>query len=151
MKITVASVGRFRSQYEKALWEDYAKRIPWKVTLKEVEARKAGATPQRMGEEANLLKAAAAKKSYRIALDGRGKQISSEALAGHLKKLQHDYPEITFFIGGADGLLPEIVQEADMVLSLGTMTWPHMLVRVMLIEQIYRAYTQLQNHPYHRA
>jgi 23S rRNA (pseudouridine1915-N3)-methyltransferase len=84
-------------------------------------------------------------------LDGRGKTFSSEALAKQISAWQQRGDgSVVFLVGGADGLAESVRERADLLLSLGTMTWPHMLVRVMLIEQLYRAQQILAGHPYHR-
>lgn len=87
---------------------------------------------------------------YVIALDEKGASFSSEALARHLFEKTHQHSALCFLIGGADGLSSCIKEKSHMTLCLGTLTWPHMLVRALLCEQIYRATSILNNHPYHR-
>ena len=90
--------------------------------------------------------------STSIALDGRGKSLTSEGLAARLGHWRDDgVKDIAFLIGGADGLPRAVTETAHLTLSLGAMTWPHLLVRGMLCEQIYRAEQILRGHPYHRA
>jgi 23S rRNA (pseudouridine1915-N3)-methyltransferase len=95
--------------------------------------------------------AKAGAKPILIALDERGKTLGSRDFAGRLKGWEDQgAAEIVFLLGGADGLAPEIRDRASFVLSLGQMTWPHLLARAMLVEQIYRAQQILAGHPYHR-
>lgn len=151
MKITIACIGRSRDGAMKALFEDYARRIPWPVALKELEEKRPLPAAQRMEREAALLRAALPAKAKIIALDERGKAMASSVFAEQLGRWQDDgVPEIGFIIGGADGLDPALRKEAALILSFGAMTWPHLLVRVLLAEQLYRAHTILTGHPYHR-
>ena len=86
-----------------------------------------------------------------VALDERGKGIGSEAFASQIGRWRDDgRPAVSFVIGGADGLDPDFVKSADLVLSFSPMVWPHQLVRIMLAEQLYRTTTILSGHPYHR-
>jgi len=87
-----------------------------------------------------------------VILDGRGESISSAAFAGRLQEWrQQNKPAVVFIIGAADGLAPGLREKASLAIAFGTATWPHQLVRVMLLEQLYRAVTILSSHPYHRA
>ena len=86
-----------------------------------------------------------------VALDERGKSIDSAAFAQHLGRFRDAATDVIFVIGGADGLSPELRGKAKLVIAFGAATWPHQMVRVMLLEQIYRAATILAGHPYHRA
>jgi 23S rRNA (pseudouridine1915-N3)-methyltransferase len=155
MRITIAAVGKWKAGPEKALFEEYRKRLKWPLALKEVEERRPLLAPQLKSREAELLRAALPGKSgdfLVIAMDERGKTLSSEALAKQISLWQQrGIGEAAFVIGGADGLDESLKKSAGMLLSLGAMTWPHMLVRVMLIEQLYRAQQILAGHPYHRA
>ncbi len=107
---------------------------------------------ERMAREASLLLAVVPKGAVIVALDERGKNLSSpefaELLRGWRDNGRHD---VAFLIGGADGLDPNVRHSAEMILSFGALTWPHMLVRGLLAEQLYRAHSILNNHPYHRA
>jgi len=155
MRITIAAVGKWKAGPEKALFEEYRKRLKWPLALKEVEERRPLPAPQLKAREAELLRAAVPGKSgdiLLVALDERGKTLSSEALAKQISAWQQrGISEAAFVIGGADGLGESLKKDSGMLLSLGAMTWPHMLVRVMLIEQLYRAQQILAGHPYHRA
>jgi 23S rRNA (pseudouridine1915-N3)-methyltransferase len=152
MKITIASVGRWRAGPERDLYDAYARRLNWPVALKEVDVKKPLATDVRIAQEADLLRKAVAGCDVVIALDEGGKTLASRAFAQRFADWQlAGTAHAGFVIGGADGLDETARRQADLVLSLGAMTWPHMLVRVLLIEQIYRASSILAGHPYHRA
>lgn len=136
----------------KAAFEEYANRIRPPLGLKEIEpkGRLTGLTLREA--EAALLEQAIPKGAVIVALDGGGKPLSSEALSAQLGRWRDQgRTEIAFLIGGADGLLPALTAKADLTLSLGAMTWPHLLARVLLAEQLYRAQQILAGHPYHRA
>lgn len=152
MGFSVISAGRWKSAALKAAFEDYAQRLRPPLVLKEIEA-KGRLSGERLREaEAVLLDEARAPGCVTVALDAGGKTLSSEALAETLRRWQDaGRAEIAFLIGGADGLLPALTARADLVLSLGAMTWPHLLARVMLAEQLYRAQQIIAGHPYHRA
>ncbi|GAB4385549.1 23S rRNA (pseudouridine(1915)-N(3))-methyltransferase RlmH [Albidovulum sp.] len=155
MRLTVCAVGRLRAGPERNLFADYAARATragrslglGPVLLHEVEARKGGG----MAVEAALLRRALPEGAHVIALDERGRCLSSPEFAGLLAR-QRDAgrADAAFVIGGADGLDPSLRAEADFTLSFGPMVWPHMLARVMLCEQIYRAVSILAGSPYHR-
>jgi len=117
--------------------------------LEFAESRAATADSRKVDEGATLL--SALPEGIRIALDERGKTIGSAAFATRLARWRDDgRPAVSFVIGGADGLDPAFVQEADLTLSFSPLTWPHQLVRIMLAEQLYRTTTILSGHPYHR-
>jgi 23S rRNA (pseudouridine1915-N3)-methyltransferase len=155
VKITLCVVGRLRAGPEKSLIDDYLTRFdrtgralglgPARVV--EVEDRKGGG----MAAEAALLERAIPDGAVRVALDERGRTMTSPDFAGHLGRWRDaGRGEAAFLIGGADGLDPALRDRADLVLSFGAMVWPHMLVRVMLAEQLYRAAAILAGTPYHR-
>ncbi len=161
MRIVVAAVGRSRAgktgAAEKTLFDDYAQRLvargPAGLTLelREVEERRKLPVEARRGAEAALLLAQIPARATRVALDGRGRALSSEDFARRLARWHDDgVSDLAFVIGGADGLDRGVTEGAALVLSLGLMTWPHLLVRVLLAEQIYRAQSILLGHPYHR-
>ncbi|MBL3703644.1 23S rRNA (pseudouridine(1915)-N(3))-methyltransferase RlmH [Sulfitobacter sp. BDSS02] len=155
MRVHICAVGRLRSGPEKTLIDDYLTRFdrtgralglgPAQVV--EVEDRKGGG----MAAEAELLRRAIPKGAVLCCMDERGKTLSSpdfsERLAGWRDNGRSD---LALVIGGADGIDPALRGESDMLLSLGAMVWPHMLARVMLSEQLYRAATILAGSPYHR-
>jgi len=151
MHIFIAAIGKFKSGPEQALYEHYAKRVPWKMTLKEFDIKKPQSVLQRKEQEAELLLTACKTAEYLIALDEKGKELTSTAFAGHLQKVRdRDARTIAFIIGGADGLHETVLARVQLTLSFGRITWPHLLVRGLLAEQIYRAHTILNHHPYHR-
>lgn len=152
MKTVIVAVGRFRAGAERALFDDYAKRLHPAPELIEVEEKRKLEVRDRVARESELLLARVPAGACLIALDATGKALSSEALAERLGKLRDGGTgAVCFVIGGADGLARAVLDAADIVLSLGPMTWPHMLVRTMLAEQVYRAEMILAGHPYHRA
>ena len=155
MRIHVCAVGRLRGSPEKTLIDDYLARFdrtgrnlglgPARVI--EVEDRKGGGKDA----EAVLLRGAVPKGSLVCALDERGRRLQSPKFADQLGKWRDQgQSDVAFLIGGADGLSQDLRNGADFVLSFGEMVWPHILVRVMLSEQIYRAASILAGAPYHR-
>ena len=150
MRLVVAAVGRGRDDPAQRLFEDYRKRLPWPLELREVRAGGGGKTG-REREAAALLKGLPA-DAYIVALDGAGKELTSEEFAARLASIRDDGTAVVaFLIGGADGHGDAVLARADTVLSLGPMTWPHLLVRAMLAEQLWRAASILSGHPYHRS
>ena len=155
MRIAVIAVGKWKSGPERDLFEEYAGRLGWPVTLKEVEEHRKVPAAQLMAREGELLLAAlpkAASGLFVVALDPRGKALSSEELAHHFRQWRdkRGVKELAFLIGGADGLSGAVRERANFILSFGAMTWPHLLVRALLAEQLYRAQAILTGHPYHR-
>lgn len=151
MQVILATIGKFKSGPEAELFEHYTKRLPWKLTLKEFDLKKPLPSEQRKLQEAELLLGACKEADHIIALDEIGKDIGSLAFAAHLQRREDAGDRrIAFIIGGADGLHDSVRKRANLLLSFGRVTWPHLLVRGLLAEQLYRAYTILQNHPYHR-
>jgi 23S rRNA (pseudouridine1915-N3)-methyltransferase len=156
MRLHVCAVGRLRTGPERTLADDYTQRFNrtarplglGPLTEHEVEDRKGGG----MAAEAELLARALPQGAVVVALDERGAMLSSPEFAARLADWRDaGRQDLAFVIGGADGLAPALRDRADLLLSLGRMVWPHMLVRVMLAEQIYRAATILSGGPYHRA
>ncbi|MBK1635333.1 23S rRNA (pseudouridine(1915)-N(3))-methyltransferase RlmH [Rhodovulum adriaticum] len=156
MRVHVCAVGRLRAGPEAELIADYTRRFDrtgrplglGPLTLNEVEDRKGGGKPA----EAQLLTRALPQGATLCALDERGKTLSSPEFAALLARWRDDgRSDAAFVIGGADGLDPALTARADVKLSLGRMVWPHMLARVMLTEQLYRAAAILAGTPYHRA
>ncbi len=151
MRLIIACVGRLGDGPMLRLYRDYAGRLAWPVTLKEVEERRKLPAAKRLEREAELLTEAVPKGARIVAMDERGKSLASIAFAQTLSKWQGEgVAEVAFVIGGADGLSADLKKRAALVLSLGPMTWPHLMVRAMLAEQLYRAQTILSGHPYHR-
>jgi len=151
-RITIAAVGRAKAGPLRDLYRLYADRLTWSLSLKEVEVRRRLPPAQLMQQEAEALTAALPPSATCIALDSRGKTLSSDGLARLIaKSCEAGENDIAFAIGGAEGLTTEFLARADRVLSFGPMTWPHLLARAMLAEQLYRAQSILGGHPYHRA
>lgn len=155
MRVSILAVGRLRAGPEKSLIDDYLTRFdrtgralglgPARVV--EVEDKKNAG----MGAEAVLLRKALPTGTVLCTLDERGKQLSSPDFADRLAGWRDTgRQDLALVIGGADGIDPGLRAEADFSISFGAMVWPHMLVRVMLAEQLYRAATILAGSPYHR-
>jgi 23S rRNA (pseudouridine1915-N3)-methyltransferase len=126
--------------------------LPWRTELKEVKARGRVSARERQDQEGKLILDALPDPGLIVALDQGGKSLTSETFARKLQDWQNQsLPVITFLIGGADGFSDSVLQRSDEVMAFGNMTWPHMLARVMLAEQLYRASTILSGHPYHRS
>lgn len=147
MKIAIIAVGKLKDGGMKDLFSDYAKRLRWKMTIKEIEIKKSDPAAQKQAECQAILESIPV-TSKLIVCDERGKAPSSEEFAKQITLWEKD--GVTFVIGGADGVDDAVRNRADLLLSFGRLTWPHQLVRVMLAEQIYRAQTILDGHPYHR-
>ena len=150
MKIHIAAVGRLKDDVIVSLYQSYLKRINWSVSLSEVDVKKSLPEKQRKVQEGQLLLSAVPKGYYKIVLDETGREYSSHKFAKIIESRHDDAQNIAFFIGGAYGHAHELRQQADLVLSFGLMTWPHKFVRVMLAEQLYRSYSILTGHPYHK-
>ena len=151
MRITLAAVGKAKDGVTKDLYDHYSARLRWRVTLKEVEERRPLKPDQLKAHEGELLLAALPRDAKVIALDEHGKDLDSRSFAQLLGRWQDEgVRDLAFMIGGAGGLSKAARQAADVLLCLGRMTWPHMLVRGMLAEQLFRAESILAGHPYHR-
>jgi len=151
MQIEILAIGRARAGPERALFQTYADRIRWPLTLRELEEKRRLSAPELKAREGALLLEALPRDAAVVALDEKGRDLSSEAIAAQLGLWRDEGRSVAFVIGGADGLADEVRNRADLVLSFGRQTWPHLLVRAMLAEQIYRAQQILAGHPYHRA
>ena len=153
MRFVIAAVGRAKAGPEKALFEHYLDRLqqPFSLELKEVEEKRPLQGLELKRSEATLLMAAAPKGALIVAMDERGKSLSSPQFADHIGRWRDEgQRDLIFIIGGADGLDESVRSQARLILSFGNQTWPHMLVRGLLAEQIYRAQCILGGHPYHR-
>lgn len=129
MKVKIITPWKLKDAELLALEKKYIKRTPWKIDIKEVKSLNDVAI-----------------SGFLIALDEKGENISTPNLAKRLENKS----DVSFIIGEADGLTDELRNKADMILSFGKLTWPHKMARVMLAEQIYRCWSILNNHPYHR-
>jgi 23S rRNA (pseudouridine1915-N3)-methyltransferase len=160
VRIHVAAIGRMKKGPERELVARYLDRARATGKLlgltgfdvaEPVESRAASAARRKI-EEAEALLDAAPEGHVRIALDEHGATVSSDRFAADIATWRDaGRPGLCFFIGGADGLDPELVANADRTLSFSPLTWPHQLVRIMLAEQLYRVTTILSGHPYHRS
>lgn len=154
MKITICAVGRLRKGPERELIDDYLKRFEKSgrafglgpASVVEVEDKKGLG----QGAEAELLSRAIPEGSVIVTLDERGSLISSPEFATKLQGWRDQSRDVAFVIGGADGIDPALRSRAEFSISFGKMVWPHMLARVMLTEQIYRAGQIIAGTPYHR-
>jgi 23S rRNA (pseudouridine1915-N3)-methyltransferase len=151
MRILVAAVGRHKRGPLRDLEQHYAERILWPLALREVEEKRPLPAAELKEREAALLLAAVPNGATIVALDERGKSVSSADFAARIGQWRdRGVADLAFLIGGADGHGDAVRKRADLLLSLGAMTWPHLLVRGMLLEQLYRAQQILAGHPYHR-
>ena len=160
MRVIIAAVGRLKAGPERELSVRYSeraaaggRRIGWQgVAVVEVTESRARRPQDRRLEEAVGLEAAVPEIAAIVALDEAGEVLSSPQLAARLERWRDaGTPATAFLIGGADGLAESLRRRANLRLAFGTATWPHQLVRIMLLEQLYRAMTILSGHPYHRA
>ena len=159
MKLHLSCIGRLKSGPEKTLADDYLTRINQLgksaglkslVVHEMAESQKATAA-QRGADEAAYLWSTAPSGVTTIVLDERGSSLSSEQFAQLIRKFADSaQSDLAFLLGGPDGHAPETRTKANHVIALGSMTWPHRLARIMVLEQIYRAVTIMVNHPYHR-
>ncbi len=159
MKLHILSVGHKPPAWVVAGFEDYTRRMPReaRVELTEIkpaprsrQAQSAASISQILEAEKSRLLAAIPPGCVRIALDERGKQLTTADLARKMTAWMQGGRNVAFMIGGADGLDQELKADADLLLCLSAMTLPHAMVRVLLAEQLYRAMSMIQNHPYHR-
>lgn len=149
-KIDVIAVGKLKKGPWEELQQDYATRLRWPTTIYEVESRITNEQEQQK-EEQKLILAKLDPDAYTIVLDERGQELRSLEFAEALQKIQNSgQSKATFLIGGACGLGDDIRKKANKMISFGRQTWPHLMVRIMLLEQIYRAQQIQAGHPYHR-
>jgi len=150
VRLVIATAGKWKSGPERDLYDHYAKRITFALDLKEIEEKKKRAPAALKVREGELLLAQVPDGAVIVALHEGGKTLSSKAFAEKLGVWRDEARDVAFLIGGADGLDGAVRRRADLILGLGAMTWPHLMVRGMLAEQIYRAQCILARHPYHR-
>lgn len=156
MQIHLIAVGTRMPAWVTSGYEEYARRLPHECSLRLVEIplskrRKAQSALKNRQEEGKAMLAAVPVQATVVALDVRGKAWSTESLAGHLQDWLQGGRDIALLVGGPDGLADECLDRADIRWSLSPLTLPHALVRVLLAEQLYRAWAVIQGHPYHRA
>ena len=151
MRASLIAVGERMPAWVADGFAEYAKRLSRELPLQLVEISTKSRDPARVtADEGAALLAAVDKGAHVVALDGRGKSWSSEELAAQLSRWRMLGKDLAFLIGGPDGLAPAVLERADQRWSLGPLTLPHPLVRIVVAEQLYRAVSQLANHPYHR-
>jgi 23S rRNA (pseudouridine1915-N3)-methyltransferase len=159
MRLTIAAVGRLKAGPERQLAERYLDRAVKTgrslgfrgVSVVEIDESRSGAPERRMLEESIAIANLLPERALVVLLDERGESLSSRRFAeqlGHWRDGGRD--DAVFIIGGPDGLAPSLREQASLTLGFGAFTWPHQLVRIMLLEQLYRAITILSGHPYHR-
>ena len=160
MRLLIAAVGRVKNGPERELAERYLDRLQkagrgiglTDVEFVEIKDSRAQDLGRRLMEEAIAFANVIPDGAITVVLDSQGENLDSGSIAGEIRAWRDSGRQAAVFaIGGADGLGPEIKRRADFVLSFGAATWPHQFVRIMLLEQLYRAATILSGHPYHRA
>lgn len=155
MQLIIAAVGHKMPAWIETGFGEYAKRMPpeCRIQLKEIKPieRSGSKTAEIvMAQERSKIEAALPKGSIMVALDERGKDISTKDLSKLLTQWQQSGRDVTFVIGGADGLDAGLKGNADLLIRISSLTLPHGMVRVLLAEQLYRAWSITENHPYHR-
>ncbi|MFA7437586.1 23S rRNA (pseudouridine(1915)-N(3))-methyltransferase RlmH [Castellaniella sp.] len=156
MKLLVYAVGQRMPTWVQDAWDDYARRMPREcpLTLHEIrpESRALGKTAEQlMRAEAARIEAALPDQAQRIILDEHGKTLNTMQLAQQLQRWRDASTDVAFVIGGPDGLDPDLKRSAHQSLRLSSLTLPHPMVRILLAEQLYRAWSILAGHPYHRS
>lgn len=156
MKIKLIAVGNKMPAWVEAAVEEYRKRLPHDFSLSVTEVSPAPRTKntdtaQAMEKEAQGILRALDRNDFVVALEVGGRQLSTEALAGELDRLRMQGSNLALLVGGADGLAPSCLEAANSQWSLSALTFPHPLVRAIVAEQLYRAWSILQGHPYHRS
>lgn len=151
MKINLIVIGQLKNGPEHDLIQKYQKRLHWKLNIKQLASQKNVKGTELKAVEAELIRAHLVLGAPLIALDERGQNLTSSQFAQGLQKFQvKGISELNICIGGAEGLDSRLRDQADWLISFGALTWPHMLVRVMVLEQLYRAQQILAGHPYHK-
>ncbi len=156
MKLIVIAVGQRMPDWVEQGWQEYARRMPADCALElceiKAEPRSGGKTPaQMMQAEAKRIETAIPAQALRIALDERGKDLTTVKLAQELERWRGEGRDIAILVGGPDGLDAALKQSCHGMLRLSSLTLPHPLVRILLAEQLYRAWSVMTGHPYHRA
>ena len=151
MNLTIAAVGRAKHKPEAELIAHYLKQTRWDITIKEIPDAPSNLSAEaRRAREAEGFRKLLTPQSRLFVMDSTGQSLTSEAFAKLIQDAQKNaIKHAMFAIGGQDGLDPSLIQQAHKVIAFGAATWPHQLLRAMLIEQIYRAYTITIGHPYH--
>ncbi len=152
MKLTIIAVGHKMPGWIASGFDEYARRFPpdWTLTLRELKPESGATAAQTKARDAERIAAAIPRGAMLVVLDERGKDLTTQGLAEQLARWQLDARPVVLVIGGAEGLDDSIKQASDLQIRLSSLTLPHMLVRVLLAEQLYRAWSILAGHPYHR-
>ncbi|SNX29230.1 23S rRNA (pseudouridine1915-N3)-methyltransferase [Polynucleobacter meluiroseus] len=146
MRLTIIAVGHKMPDWVASVTQDYLKRMPADCSI-EIKELKPDLTP---AKEAVKIAAAIPKGAHVIALDERGKDLTTQNIATQLAHWRQTGLDVAFLIGGADGLDANLKDSAQALWRLSSLTLPHAMARLLLVEQLYRAWTILQGHPYHR-
>ena len=151
MRVSILAIGKNRQGVFKDLYQFYATRIQWEIQLIELEVRKTlDWKKQRLNETRKLL-SSVPKDSLMVILDESGELLTSRALSNWINnQVDIGVKDISFLIGGSHGLDLSAIRSPSLTISLGRVTWPHLMIRGMIAEQLYRAQQILKNHPYHR-
>ena len=158
MKLKVISIGQLKNNPILEIQRDYESRILnlsksvgiKSLEIKELPISKKSSIKERQKEEAKIIFQYIKQDNFNIFLDGKGENINSVEVSQIISKSSFDGKNLVFFIGGPDGFDEKIIKVANKIISFGRVTWPHKLIRIMLLEQLYRGVTILNNHPYHR-
>ena len=158
MKLKVISVGQLKNNPILEIQRDYESRILSlsksvgikNLEIKELPISKKSSIKERQKEEAKIISQHIKQNNLNVFLDGKGENINSVDISQIISKSSFDGKDLVFFIGGPDGFDEKIIKVANKIISFGRVTWPHKLIRIMLLEQLYRGVTILNNHPYHR-
>lgn len=158
MKLKVISIGQLKNNPILEIQKDYESRILnlsksvgiKNLEIKELPISKKSSIKERQKEEAKIISQHIKQDNLNVFLDGKGENINSVDISQIISKSSFDGKDLVFFIGGPDGFDEKIIKVANKIISFGRVTWPHKLIRIMLLEQLYRGITILNNHPYHR-
>ena len=158
MKLKVISIGQLKNNPILEIQRDYESRILSlsksvgikNLEIKELPISKKSSIKERQKEEAKIISQHIKQDNLNVFLDGKGENINSVDISQIISKSSFDDKDLVFFIGGPDGFDEKIIKVANKIISFGRVTWPHKLIRIMLLEQLYRGVTILNNHPYHR-
>lgn len=158
MKLKVISIGQLKNNPILEIQRDYESRILnlsksvgiKNLEIKELPISKKSSIKERQKEEAKIISQHIKQDNLNVFLDGKGENINSVDISQIISKSSFDGKDLVFFIGGPDGFDEKIIKVANKIISFGRVTWPHKLIRIMLLEQLYRGITIINNHPYHR-
>ena len=158
MKLKVISIGQLKNNPILEIQKDYESRILnlsksvgiKNLEIKELPVSKKSSIKERQKEEAKIISQHIKQDNLNVFLDGKGENINSVDISQIISKSSFDGKDLVFFIGGPDGFDEKIIKVANKIISFGRVTWPHKLIRIMLLEQLYRGITIINNHPYHR-